>query len=280
MRGEEMSSELTESQETTRALWAAGDYDAIAELTRGVGAVVAGAVPIEAGMRVLDVGTGTGSAAIAAAQRGAEVVGLDIAPELFAAARRHAADAGVEVEWVQGDAEALPFQDESFDRVLTAFGTISAVQHDLAASELVRVCRSGGEVVMANWCPESLAARLTTMLRRHQPPEELSRVSPSEWGTHGHVRRRIGGELVLAIEPGSVDIVFESSDALLAHYEEHFGPLVVAREEIDPQLYENLRRELAAWIEELDTGERELSIPSPYLLVIGHKPVPDLRPNT
>jgi len=274
-----MSSELSESQETTRELWAAGDYDAIAQLTRDVGAVVAGAVSIEPGMRVLDVGTGTGSVAIAAAQRGAEVVGLDIAPELFDAARRRAAEAGVEVEWVEGDAEALPFDDESFDRVLTAFGTTCAVQHDVAASELVRVCRSGGEVVMATWCPESLPARLMTMLRRHQPPEDLSPVSPSEWGTHGHVRRRLGGELVLAIEPAAIDIAFDSAEALLAHYEEHFGPLVVARLEIDPQLYENLRRELLAWIEELDTGERELLIAAPYLLVVGHKPVPDLRPN-
>ena len=275
-----MSSELTESQETTRALWAAGDYDAIAELTRDVGAAVAGAVPIDAGMRVLDVGTGTGSVAIAAAQAGAHVVGLDIAPEHFAAARRHAADAGVAVEWVEGDAESLPYPDESFDRVLTAFGTTSATQHDVAASELIRVCRSGGEVVMANWCPEALPARIETMLARHRSGDSPSPVSPSEWGTHGHVRRRLGGELVLAIEPAVVDIVSASPEALLAHYEEHYGPLVVARREIDPQLYENLRRELAAWVEELDTGGRAARIPAPYLLVVGHKPVPDLRPNT
>jgi SAM-dependent methyltransferase len=275
-----MSSDLTESQEANRELWAAGDYDVVAERFWEVGAVVANAVAIEAGMRVLDVGTGSGSAAIGAAQAGADVVGIDIAPELFDAARRRAAEAGVEVDWVEGDAEALPFDDDSFDRVLTAFGTIYATQHDDAARELVRVCRPGGEVVMANWCPESLPARLTAMLRRLQPPEALSPVAPSEWGTHGHVRRRLGGELVLAIEPHSVDLVFESTDAALAHYEEHFGPLVKARAEIDPQLYDNLIRELRAWIEELDTGERETRIASPYLLVIGHKPVPDLRPNT
>ena len=274
-----MSSDLTNSQDSDRALWAAGDYDKIAELMRDVGAAVAGAVSIEAGMRVLDVATGTGNVAIAAAQAGAEVIGLDIAPELFEAARRRAAEAGVEVEWVEGDAEALPYEDATFDRVYTAFGTACTTQHDLAAAELVRVCKEGGEIVMANWCPGSIPARLSSLLRRLEQDETRSATDPSEWGTHGHPRRVLGGQLVLAIEPASVELAFESVDAALAHYEEHYGPLVVARREVDPQLYDNLRRELRAWIEEADKGEGETRITAQYLLVIGHKPVADLRPN-
>ena len=274
-----MSSDLTNSQDSDRALWAAGDYDAIAELSRDVGAAVAGAVGIEAGMRVLDVATGTGNVAIAAAARGADVVGLDIAPELFEAARRRAAEAGVEVEWVEGDAEALAFEDDSFDRVMTAFGTTSTTLHDHAANEMVRVCKPGGEIVMANWAPRSIPARISSLLRRLELEETRSPIDPSEWGTPGHVRRTLGGQLVLAIEPGSVDFVFASADAALAHYEENFGPLVVARRECDPQLYDNLRRELRAWIEEADKGEGETRITASYLLVVGHKPVADLRPN-
>ena len=274
-----MSSDLTNSQDSDRALWAAGDYDAVAELIWDVGAAVASAVPIEAGMRVLDVATGTGNVAIRAAQAGAEVVGLDIAPELFEAGRRRAGEAGVEVEWVEGDAEALPFEDDSFDRVLTAFGTTYTTEHDQAANELVRVCKPGGEIVMANWCPGSIPARISSLLRRLEMEETRSAIDPSEWGTHGHPRRVLGGQLVLAIEPGSIDLVFESVDAALAHYEENFGPLVVARREVDPQLYENLRRELRAWIEEADKGEGETRITASYLLVVGHKPVADLRPN-
>jgi 2-polyprenyl-6-hydroxyphenyl methylase/3-demethylubiquinone-9 3-methyltransferase len=274
-----MSSDLTNSQDTDRELWATGDYDAIAELIQDVGAAVAGAVSIEAGTRVLDVGTGTGNAAIRAAAEGADVVGLDIAPELFEAARRHAGEAGVEVEWVEGDAEALPFPDDSFDRVLTAFGTIHTTEHDQAANELVRVCKPGGEIVMANWSPNSFPARLSSLLRRLEQEETRSPIDPSEWGTHGHARRVLGGQLVLAIEPGSVDLVFESADAMLAAFEENFGPLAVARREVDPQLYDNLRRELRAWIEEHDTGEGETRVTASYLLVVGHKPVADLRPN-
>ena len=274
-----MSSELTDLQEANRALWAAGDIEAFCARLGDVGAAVAHAVPIEAGMRVLDVGTGTGSAAIAAAQRGAEVVGLDIVASHLDAARARAAEAGVEVEWVEGDAQALPFEDESFDRVLSAFGSISASDADAAASELVRVCREDGEIVIAAWTPESLPGRVSALLRNLLAPESLAGSPPNEWGTHGHVRRRLGGQLVLAIEPASVDLTFESVDALLAFYEECFGPLVVARADIDPQLYDNLRRELRAWMEELDSGDGETRVPAPYLLIVGHKPVADLRPN-
>jgi SAM-dependent methyltransferase len=273
-----MTSE-TNLKEAGRALWAAGDPDAVAQLTWEVGAAVAGAVPIEAGMKVLDVGTGSGSVAIRAAEAGADVVGVDIVAEDFVAARRRAAEAGVEVSWVEGDAEALPFEDNSFDRVLSAFGSIAASDPDAAAHELVRVCREGGEIVMANWCPESLPGRLSAMLRAHLPAEALTSSAPNEWGTHGHIRRELGGQLVLAIEPSSVDLVFESVDAMLEHYEQSFGPLVVAKEDLDPQLYANLRRELRAWMEEHDCGDGETRVPASYLLVIGHKPVADLRPN-
>jgi ubiquinone/menaquinone biosynthesis C-methylase UbiE len=273
-----MSSE-TNQQAAGRALWAAGDPDAIAELSWEVGAVVAGTVPIEAGMKVLDVGTGTGSVAIRAAATGADVVALDIAPEQFDAARRRATEAGVEVEWVEGDAEALTFDDDSFDRVLSAFGSSSASDPDAAALELVRVCRPGGEIVMANWCPESLPGRLSAMLRARLAPEALAATAAGEWGTHGHVRRRLGGQLVLAIEPLSVELVFESVDAMLARYEASFGPLVAAKADLDPQRYEDLRKELRAWMEELDAGDGETRVAASYLLVVGHKPVADLRPN-
>jgi SAM-dependent methyltransferase len=273
-----MSSE-TDLKAAGRALWAAGDLDAIAELSWEVGTAVAGAVPIEAGMKVLDAGTGSGSAAIAAAQVGAEVIGFDIVGEHFDAARRRAAEAGVEVEWVEGDMQSLPYEDDSFDRVLSAFGSISASDPDAAANELVRVCKPGGEIVLAAWRPESLPGRMSALLRELLPPEARTASAPNEWGTHGHARRRLGGQLVLAIEPASVDLVFESVDAMLACYEENFGPLVVAREDIDPQLYANLRRELRAWMEELDSGDGETRVSSPYLLIVGHKPVADLRPN-
>ncbi len=196
-------------------------------------------------------------------------------------ARRNAAEAGVEVEWVEGDAQALPFDDDSFDRVLTAFGTIHATDHDLAAAELVRVCKPGGEIVMANWCLEGFPGRLLAMLRKHAPAEILATVAETEWGTHGHPRRQLGGQLVLAIEPACArPSPPRPSTALLEHYEQHFAPLVAAKASLNEQRYGDLQRELLAWIEELDSGEGETVVAAPYVLVVGHKPVPDLRPNT
>ncbi len=275
-----MSSDLTDLQAAdSRALWAAGNYDAIAELLWEVGAVVAGAVSIDAGMKVLDVGTGTGSAAIRAAQAGGDVIGLDISAPLLDGARHRAIQDGVEVQWVEGDAQALAYEDDSFDRVLTAFGTIFAADHGLAAHELVRVCKPGGEVVMANWAPESFPVRLFERLAAHRPQAESNPVSFGEWGTHGHVRRELGGQLVLAIEPHSVDFVFASADAMLAFYEENLPPFVVARGELETAAYDALRDGVRALIEELDAGDGETRVPAPYVLVVGHKPVADLRPN-
>jgi SAM-dependent methyltransferase len=265
-----MSSEA-DLKTADRALWAAGDYDAIAELSWEVGEVVAGAVPIEAGMKVLDIGTGTGSAAIRAAQAGATVIGLDIAPELFEAARRRAAEAGVEVEWVEADAEALPYEDDSFDRVLSAFGAAFAGDSNLAANEIVRVCRPGGEIVLANWSADGFGGRLSDLLRSYG--EHTGAVAASQWGTFGHVRRTLGGQLVLAIEPHSVDLAFESVDAMLGYFEENLGPLVVARAQLERGSYGALRGQLRALIEELDVGEGETRVPAAYKLVIGHKPV-------
>lgn len=275
-----MSSEQIDLDGASAGQFAAGDYDAIAERIREVGERVAGAVSIGTGTRVLDVGTGTGNAAIRAAQAGGEVVGLDIAQVLLDVAHGRADEAGVKVEWVQGDAEALPFEDESFDRVLTAFGTIFAGDHDAAAQELVRVCRSGGEIVMANWCPESYPARMFELIRSYGSPAGSDGPAPGEWGTTGHVRRRLGGQLVLATESHSIDFAFESVDAMLAFNETNLGPLVAAKAALEPQRYGALRDDLRALIAELDAGEGEALVPAPYLLVVGHKPVPDLRPNT
>lgn len=178
-----MSRELTDLD---AADGAAGDQDAAAEPLWEIGAVVAGAVPIEAGMSVLDVATGAGSAAIHAAQAGAEVTGLDVCQQQLEGARRRAGTEGVHVAWVEGDLEALPYDDDSFDRVLSTFGTSFAARPDVAASELVRVCRPGGEVVMANWCPEGFGGRLAATLGSHRAGGER----PGRARRMGHVRAR------------------------------------------------------------------------------------------
>ena len=143
-----------------REVWAAGDWDVIARHVQPVGARVLERVGLEPGMDLLDVGTGSGKAvAIPAALRGAKVVGSDITPELLARARRHAGEAGVAVEWVEADAQELPFADASFDRVISTFGAMFAPDHRRAAAELVRVCRPGGTIGMATWAIDGFSGR-------------------------------------------------------------------------------------------------------------------------
>ena len=146
---------LIDLKQTHRATWAAGDYAAVAEHIDAVPPRdLLNRVAIAPGQDVLDVATGTGNVALRAAAAGAHVVGLDLTPELFATARRRAAEYRVAVEWIEGDAEALPFADASFDHVLSVFGVQFAPRHEVTAAELARVCRPGGHVGLVNWTPD------------------------------------------------------------------------------------------------------------------------------
>jgi SAM-dependent methyltransferase len=137
-----------------RATWAAGDYAAVAEhIDDAPPRDLLARVDVQPGQDVLDVATGTGNVAIRAAAAGAQVVGLDLTPELFDTARRRAAQLDVTVDWVEGDAEDLPFEDDRFDRVLSTFGVQFAPRHEIVARELVRVCRPGGRIGLVNWTP-------------------------------------------------------------------------------------------------------------------------------
>ncbi len=267
-----MSDELAGLKAIQRAIWSAGDYDAIAELFWDVGAVVAEAAAIGPDMKVLDVATGTGNAAIRAAAAGAQVVGLDLTPELFADARRREALAGVSVEWVEGDAEALPFEDASFDRVLSTFGVMFAPRHRVAAEELVRTCRPGGMIVLANWTPDGFIGNVIATLQGYLPPQPAIAQRPTLWGVEAHLRTLIGGQVLLALERRTVDFVFPSIEKVMSSFEEHFGPLVLSKQLLDADRYAALVADLRALFERLDVGEGEVRIPSEYLLVVGLKP--------
>ena len=267
-----MSDELAGLKAVQRAIWSAGDYDAIAELFWDVGAIVAESAGIGAGMKVLDVATGTGNAAIRAAAAGAEVVGLDLTPELFGDAGRRAALAGVNVEWVEGDAEALPFEDESFDRVLSTFGVMFAPRHRVAASELVRTCRPGGTIVLANWTPDGFVGNLIATIQSYLPPPPPIAQRPTLWGEEAHLRTLVGGQVLLALERRSVDFVLPSIELMVSSFEEQFGPVVLSRQLLEADRYTALVADLRALFERLDVGDGEVRIPSEYLLVVGLKP--------
>jgi len=267
-----MSDELAGLKAIQRAIWTAGDYDSVAELFWEVGAVVAETAAIEPGMKVLDVATGTGNAAIRAAAAGAEVVGLDLTPELFDDARRREALAGVSVEWVEGDAEALPFDDASFDRVLSTFGVMFAPRHEVASAELVRTCRPGGMIVLASWTPDGFFGQLIATLTKHLPAQPAIAQRPTLWGEEAHVRAVLGGQVLLALERRTVGLVFPSLGEMMTGLEERFGPLILAKRLLDGERYDALVADLRALLAAHHSGDGEVQIASEYLLVVGLKP--------
>lgn len=171
-----------------RALWASGDYPAVAtELIPALGPELVRACAITPGDRVLDVAAGSGNASIPAAAAGAVVTASDLTPELFDAGRRIAAEHGVQLEWVEADAEALPFADDSFDVVMSCVGAMFAPHHQATADELVRVARPGGRIGMINWTPEGFIGKLFATMKPYAPPPPPGASPPPLWGSEEHV---------------------------------------------------------------------------------------------
>lgn len=248
-----------------RAAWSSGNYDAIADGVWGVGAEIVRRTGVRKGERVLDVACGTGNAAIQAAQAGADVTGLDLSPELFPAARRRAAEAGVRLELVEGDAEHLPFDHHDFDVVTSVFGAMFAPSHARTAGEMARVLRPGGRIGIASWTPAGTAGVMLKTIERHWPPPAFAE-SPLLWGTEPHVRELFAGTGIdLAFDhariPSRRDLDVERA---VAFYLRSFGPIVAAREALESEgrweaLESELRPAVAAMLVE----------PPEYVVVIG-----------
>jgi SAM-dependent methyltransferase len=194
--GPAMVVEDRELKAQTRAMWALGDYHKFAtESIWGFGAELVAACGISAGQRVLDVAAGSGNVAIRAAETGARVVASDLTPENFEAGRREARARGVELDWVEADAEALPFRDGEFDVVTSAVGAIFAPHHRTVADELLRVCRPGGTIGMIAIVPVGITVDLFEIIERYSRSAVVASASPLDWGREEHVREMFGDRL-------------------------------------------------------------------------------------
>jgi ubiquinone/menaquinone biosynthesis C-methylase UbiE len=217
----------TSSAHDLKAPWALGDYHRFAKRTVWeLGPVLVEACGISAGQRVLDVAAGTGNTAIRAAAKGAHVVASDLTPELFDAGRREARGHGVELEWVQADAQALPFDDGAFDVVTSSFGAIFAPDHQAVADEIVRVCRLGGTIGMLNFTPEGLISDFFGALAPYMPAASPG-PAPPLWGSDQHVRE-LFGEHIEWLELTRREYVerAETPRAYCEFFKETFGPVV------------------------------------------------------
>jgi SAM-dependent methyltransferase len=211
----------------TDDMWGTGDFQAVAEKISTAGETLVDAAGIEPGMDVLDVGCGTGNATIPAAKRAARVTGLDFSPGLIEIARELGADAMVEVDWIVGDAQAMPFEDDSFDRVISIFGHMFAPDHGAAAQELKRVCRPGGRLAIACWTPEGKIGQMFKRMSGFNPPPPDGFQPPVLWGTEEHVRELLGDGTTF--ERHDVEWRDESAEAYARFMEDSFPPLVAAR---------------------------------------------------
>ena len=214
-----------------RSLWASGDYPAVAaELIPALGPELVRACAVKAGDRVLDVAAGSGNASIPAAAAGANVTASDLTPELFDAGRRLAADHGVQLEWVEADAEALPFADNSFDVVMSCVGAMFAPHHQETADELVRVVRPGGTIGLINWTPEGFIGRLFATMKPYAPPPPPGAAPPPLWGSEDHVRALFGDRVSdLTMRRQTVHMDHCATPAEFREYwKRNYGPTIAA----------------------------------------------------
>lgn len=259
-----------EFRERQRKMWSSGDWPEVAKTIQPVADALVERIGVGEGDDVLDIGTGSGNVAIPAAQRGANVVGSDITPELFEAARGRATEAGVEVDWVEADAAELPFEDDSFDTVLSVFGAMFAPVHQAAADEVVRVTRPGGSFGLCAWRPEGTNGRMLALLGSKMPPPPEGASPPILWGAEDHVRGLFEGKPVeLSFENDVATWDAESAGEWLAFAEENLGPMVVAKRLLEPKgEWEETRAEVAEIFDQWQTPDG-FKATAEYLRVIG-----------
>ncbi len=266
--------EISAFKDRARATWAAGDWPSFAVLVWDVGERLVDRVGIESGQDVLDVGCGTGNAAIRAAKAGGNVIGCDLVADHFEAGRELAAREGAEVEFVEGDAEALPFEDASFDVVLSIFGHMFAPRHERAAAELARVLRPNGRIGLCTWIPEGSIGQFFGTIAKHMPPPPDFVTPPPMWGVEDHARAMLeGAGFEVSFERDVLDFRFESAEHAVDEYAQKFGPVVIARAALEPEgKWEDLRSDLFDLFEaESRADEDGVVFSADFLITQGRK---------
>jgi len=249
-----------------QATWASGDYHMVGTQILIVSELLIEALDVHSNERVLDVATGSGNAALAAARRGCTVVGVDYVPELLDRARRRAVAEGVRATFVEGDAEWLPVNDANFDVVSSVFGAMFAPDQEQAASELVRVCRPGGRIGLAAHTPDGFIGQLFRVIASHVPPPAGLR-SPVQWGTEERLRHLFGDEIA-QISVVKRHYVFRdrSPEAFVRYWRRYYGPTLKAFEVVGETGRKALEADIIALIARFNQADDgTMVVPSEYL---------------
>ena len=218
---------LEEIKARQQATWASGDYSAVATLIVPVAERLVDFADLRAGTEVLDVATGSGNAALAAARLQSRVVGIDYVPELLERGRTRAAAEGLAIDLREGDAENLPFADASFDAVISVFGSMFAPNHRATAREMLRVTRPAGTIAVASWTPDGFLGDLFRLVAQFAPPPP-GIPSPLLWGTAEHLESIFGSDVEWVHAAARFTFRFPSAEAFVDYFVDHYGPTLKA----------------------------------------------------
>lgn len=249
-----------------RLAWAGGDYAAFGSRLQIMSELLCEAVDLRPDQRGLDVATGNGNTALAAARRSAEVTGLDYVPALLERARERAAAEQLEAEFIEGDAESLPFEDGSFGAVLSTVGVMFAPDQEAAARELLRVCRPGGRLGLASWTPDGFSGNLPEVFARYLPPP-AGLDSPMLWGTEERLRELLGSDVEeLQTTRRSFVFRYRSVGRYLEALRSQIGPTRSAFLALGPEERQSLERDIEALVEGFNvSGDETMVVPADYL---------------
>jgi ubiquinone/menaquinone biosynthesis C-methylase UbiE len=246
--------------------WSSGDYAIVGTTLQIVGEELCEALDIRADQRVLDVAAGNGNATLAAARRWCQVVSTDYVPALLERGRARASADGLSVEFREADAEALPFGDATFDAVLSTFGVMFTPNQDRAASELLRVCKSGGKIGLANWTPEGFIGQVFKTLGKYLPPPAGVK-SAALWGTKARLEEMFGAQASdIQITRRHFAFRYRSAEHFLDIFKTYYGPVLKAFAALDSGHQDGLKRDLLALIATVNrSGDATMVVPSEYL---------------
>jgi ubiquinone/menaquinone biosynthesis C-methylase UbiE len=249
--------------------WSSGDYAIVGTTLQIVGEELCESLDIRSGQKVLDVAAGNGNATLAAARRWCDVVSTDYVPSLLERGRLRAAADGLSVEFKEADAEALSFADATFDAVMSTFGVMFTPNQDKAATELLRVCKSGGKIGLANWTPEGFIGQVFKTLGKYLPPPAGAK-SPALWGTRARITEMFG-TAAASIQVESRNFVFRyrSPEHFFDIFKSYYGPMLKAFAALDEMNQRGLQNDLLALIGNMNrANDGTMIVPSEYLEVV------------
>jgi ubiquinone/menaquinone biosynthesis C-methylase UbiE len=263
------TADFAEIKRRQQATWASGDFAVIGTTLQIVGEALAEAVDVRAGDRVLDVAAGNGNATLAAARRFAQVTSTDYVPALLDKGRERARAEGLSVRFEVADAEDLPFDDGTFDVVLSTFGAMFTPDHARPAREMLRVLRHGGRIGLANWTPEGFIGRLFKVIGAYLPPPTGMK-SPALWGTEPHIAELFGARAAqIRCQRRHFNFRYRSAAHWVQVFRDFYGPTLKAFAALDETAGRALERDITALLEQMNTaGATSLVVPAEYLEVV------------